>query len=85
MAGSSCRAVILSQHVGKANALNYGMAEAHGEIICFTDARQEIALDGLKNLIANFADPSVGCASGELTARRPQDGVVGWRWSVLAT
>ena len=60
------RAVILLEHNGKANALNHGMAEAHGEIICFTDARQTIASDGLNNLIANFADLSVGCASGAL-------------------
>src|ERR1700682_4384062 len=31
------RAVILPKHLGKANALNHGMAEAQGEIICFTD------------------------------------------------
>jgi len=63
------RAVILPEHRGKANALNRGMAEAKGEIVCFTDARQKIASDGLKNLVANFADPSVGCASGELILR----------------
>jgi poly-beta-1,6-N-acetyl-D-glucosamine synthase len=58
--------VILPEHQGKANALNHGIAEAHGEIICFTDARQTIASDGLDNLIANFADLSVGCTSGAL-------------------
>ena len=63
------RAVILTEHRGKANALNYGVAEAQGEIICFTDVRQIIAPDGLKNLVMNFADPSVGCASGELILR----------------
>jgi biofilm PGA synthesis N-glycosyltransferase PgaC len=63
---SSRRAVNLPKHQGKANALNHGIAEAHGEIICFTDARQTIVSDGLTNLIANFADPSVGCASGAL-------------------
>jgi cellulose synthase/poly-beta-1,6-N-acetylglucosamine synthase-like glycosyltransferase len=66
---SARRAVILPEHLGKANALNHGMAEAEGEIICFTDARQIIASDGLKNLVASFADPSVGCASGELVLR----------------
>ena len=66
---SGRRAVILPEHRGKANALNHGIAEAQGEIICFTDARQKIASDGLKNLVANFADPSVGCASGELILR----------------
>ena len=60
------RAVILPKHHGKANALNHGMAEAQGEIICFTDARQIIDSDGLKNLVANFGDPVVGCASGAL-------------------
>ena len=66
---SGHRAVMLPEHQGKANALNQGIAEAQKEIICFTDARQEIAADGLKKLVANFADPSVGCASGELMLR----------------
>jgi poly-beta-1,6-N-acetyl-D-glucosamine synthase len=60
------RTVILLNHQGKANALNHGIAKAQGEIICFTDARQTIASGGLNNLISNFADPSVGCASGAL-------------------
>jgi len=60
------RAVILSNHSGKATALNRGVSEARGEIIVFTDARQTIASDGLKNLVADFADSSVGCVSGAL-------------------
>jgi biofilm PGA synthesis N-glycosyltransferase PgaC len=66
------RVAILPKHQGKASALNHGIAEADGDIICFTDARQAIASDGLKNLISNFADPSVGCASGELVIRGMQ-------------
>jgi cellulose synthase/poly-beta-1,6-N-acetylglucosamine synthase-like glycosyltransferase len=60
------QAVILAKHRGKAEALNRGVAQAGGEIIVFTDARQIITSDALKNLVSNFADPSVGCASGEL-------------------
>lgn len=60
------QAVILPTHSGKATALNHGVAAAHGEIIVFTDARQAIASDGLRNMIADFADPSVGCVSGAL-------------------
>jgi cellulose synthase/poly-beta-1,6-N-acetylglucosamine synthase-like glycosyltransferase len=60
------RAVILSDHRGKDVALDRGVAEALGEIVVFTDARQIIAPDALKNLVANFADRSVGGASGEL-------------------
>jgi len=60
------RTVILPSHHGKATALNHGVAGAKGEIIFFTDARQTIASDALKNLVANFGDSSVGCVSGEL-------------------
>jgi biofilm PGA synthesis N-glycosyltransferase PgaC len=60
------RTVFLPEHRGKATALNHGVAEARGEIIVFTDARQMIASDALRKLVTNFADPSVGCVSGEL-------------------
>lgn len=63
---SSRKAVILAENQGKAHALNQGAAQAQGELICFTDARQRIAPGGLIQLVGNFADPSVGCASGEL-------------------
>jgi poly-beta-1,6-N-acetyl-D-glucosamine synthase len=64
--GNRRRVVILPSHDGKAAALNRGVAEAQGEIIVFTDARQTIASDCLRNLVADFADPSVGCVSGDL-------------------
>lgn len=66
-------AVFLPKHAGKAVALNHGIAQAKAEIICFTDVRQEIASDGLRNLVANFSDPSVGCVSGELMLRQDSD------------
>jgi len=51
---------------GKAAALNEGVAGAHGEIIVFTDARQEFRADAIEKLVANFGDETVGCVSGEL-------------------
>ena len=51
---------------GKAAALNAALASASGEILFFTDVRQELQSDSLANLIACFADPEVGVASGEL-------------------
>jgi poly-beta-1,6-N-acetyl-D-glucosamine synthase len=79
-----CQALILAEHRGKASGLNRGVVEAHGDIICFTDARQRIAPDSLRNLVANFADPSVGCASGELVLRgdtgSPSSEGVGLYW-----
>jgi poly-beta-1,6-N-acetyl-D-glucosamine synthase len=58
--------IILDQHVGKASALNRGLQAASGEIVFFTDVRQMIEPEALRCLMENFADPSIGCASGEL-------------------
>ena len=54
---------------GKAEALNAGMERARGEILFFTDVRQPLEPDSLRNLVACFADSSVGAASGELVIR----------------
>jgi biofilm PGA synthesis N-glycosyltransferase PgaC len=54
---------------GKAVALNSGIERARGEILFFTDVRQRLAPDSLRNLVACFADPEVGAASGELVIR----------------
>lgn len=51
---------------GKAAALNHGVAAARHELIVFADARQRFAPDTIRRLAANFADPAVGAASGEL-------------------
>jgi poly-beta-1,6-N-acetyl-D-glucosamine synthase len=54
---------------GKAAALNAGMERARGEILFFTDVRQALDPDSLRNLVSCFADPSVGVVSGELIIR----------------
>ena len=36
------------------------------DILVFCDARQTFAPDAVKELVGNFADPHVGCVSGEL-------------------
>lgn len=79
------RVVLLPQHEGKAAALNRGIEVARGEIVVFTDARQRIEQDAINRLAANFADPNVGCVSGDITlgdphATAPANGVgVYWR------
>jgi poly-beta-1,6-N-acetyl-D-glucosamine synthase len=51
---------------GKASALNLGVAHTTGEITLFADARQSFDSNVIKELVANFADPTVGAVSGEL-------------------
>ncbi|MBA2304674.1 MAG: glycosyltransferase family 2 protein [Acidobacteria bacterium] len=51
---------------GKPRAVNAGAAAATGEILVFADARQRFALDAVRQLVANFADPTVGGVTGEL-------------------
>lgn len=60
------RLIALAQRQGKAVAINHGMEKAQGEIIVYADVRQHFAADVLSELVANFADPAVGCVSGEL-------------------
>jgi cellulose synthase/poly-beta-1,6-N-acetylglucosamine synthase-like glycosyltransferase len=55
---------------GKAVAINAGLAEAGGELLFFTDVRQIITPDSLRNLTECFGDPEVGAASGEIVIRK---------------
>jgi cellulose synthase/poly-beta-1,6-N-acetylglucosamine synthase-like glycosyltransferase len=65
------RVLISPQHEGKALALNRGVQAARGEIVVFTDARQVIAPDAVRHLVADLADPSVGCVSGDIALGHP--------------
>lgn len=51
---------------GKAAAVNRGVAAATGEIVLMGDARQRFGRNVVRELVANFADESVGAVSGEL-------------------
>lgn len=55
---------------GKSAALNAGIQHATGELLFFTDVRQSFKPDCLRQLVACFADPTVGVASGELIIQR---------------
>jgi biofilm PGA synthesis N-glycosyltransferase PgaC len=71
---------------GKASGLNDALELAQGDIVVFTDARQKIEPGALRLLLENFADPQVGCVSGELMLGNPEAGEtsvgLGIYWSV---
>jgi cellulose synthase/poly-beta-1,6-N-acetylglucosamine synthase-like glycosyltransferase len=60
------------QRSGKAEAINEGMQRARGEILFFTDVRQQLDRTCLARLMECFADPAVGGVSGELIIREGQ-------------
>jgi cellulose synthase/poly-beta-1,6-N-acetylglucosamine synthase-like glycosyltransferase/peptidoglycan/xylan/chitin deacetylase (PgdA/CDA1 family)/spore germination protein YaaH len=49
---------------GKAEALNYGMAQARGEIVVCLDADTIFAPDTLRSLARRFVDPKIGAVAG---------------------
>ncbi len=55
-----------SSPVGKAAALNIGVASASHDIIVFADARQRFSQNAIAELVSAFHDERVGAVSGEL-------------------
>ncbi len=74
---SRVHAVLNQLPNGKAAGLNDALELAGGEVVMFTDARQLIDHSALRKLTENFADPEVGCVSGELMLGDPEKGESG--------
>lgn len=62
---------------GKASGLNDAISLAAGEVVVFTDVRQQIESGAVRLLLENFADPHVGCVSGALILGDPDSGEAG--------
>lgn len=63
------------QRSGKAACLNVGIAAARGEIIVFTDVRQDFAPNAIRELVKHFADSQIGAVSGELEIAQASSGI----------
>lgn len=50
---------------GKENAQKEALKSATGDIIVFSDVATTMEIGGLRQLVSNFADPTVGCVSSE--------------------
>lgn len=57
--------VDIPERKGKANALNAGLAEAGGDIVIFSDASILLEPQSISSILRPFADPHIGCVSGE--------------------
>lgn len=58
---------------GKPTALNTAVEHQTAEILIFTDARQALATDSVKKLVATLQQPGIGAVSGELCFGTPTD------------
>jgi cellulose synthase/poly-beta-1,6-N-acetylglucosamine synthase-like glycosyltransferase len=66
LAPRGARLVVLPERAGKTAAQNLAAAEATGELLIFTDATTELHRGSVRELVAPFADPGVGCVGAEL-------------------
>lgn len=57
--------LVCNERGGKAAALNAGLREATGEIIVFSDASIMLEPQSLTAIVKPFANPEIGCVSGE--------------------
>ena len=55
----------VAERRGKENAQKEALKHARGDILVFSDVATRIDLGGLKQLVDNFADPTIGCVSSE--------------------
>ena len=64
-ASSGVRLFRQPERRGKTAGLNAVVPNVHGDIVVFSDANAIYREDALRMLARNFADPRVGCATGE--------------------
>lgn len=60
------RLVRVDGNVGKSAALNKGVKEATGEILCCSDATGKWSENAVRDMVAHYADERVGCVSGRV-------------------
>ena len=65
-AGRGVQLLECATPVGKATALNIGVAAATRDIVVFADARQRFSPNAIAELVSVFHDQAVGAVSGEL-------------------
>lgn len=75
--GERVRLIRQEPRAGKTAALNRAVPEAGGEILVFADANSIYAPDTVRNLVANFADPTVGYVTGKMVYVTREGSLVG--------
>jgi biofilm PGA synthesis N-glycosyltransferase PgaC len=79
-AGGRIRVIAEAQRRGKPSGLNRMGALATGELLLLNDVRQPLSPGALHALTLAFADPTVGCATGNLVLDGGAGSGVYWRY-----
>jgi cellulose synthase/poly-beta-1,6-N-acetylglucosamine synthase-like glycosyltransferase len=70
---SRVRLVRMAERRGKTSAQNFGIREARGEVVVFSDATAIYHPKALAYLATNYQDPKVGAVSGRYKYFDPED------------
>lgn len=62
---------------GKTQALNRAIAHGAADIVVFADANSIYAPDAIRQLVRNFADPSMGYVTGQMIYTNPDGSGIG--------
>jgi len=87
--GTRVRVLSFPDNRGKMATLNAAMPGLGGEIVVFSDATAMLERGSLRRLLENFADPSVGAASGVYKVLQAENANIGtsedfyWRYETL--
>ena len=88
-ASQGVRLVALASNRGKSAAQNRAVAEAHGDVLLFTDANVRLWPNAVRKVIRNFGDENVGCVVGKVTYQNIGDTSVSegeglyWRYELF--
>jgi biofilm PGA synthesis N-glycosyltransferase PgaC len=84
--GRRVRLLAFPENRGKTATLNDAIGRLQSDVIVFSDAASTLAPDSVRLLVANFADPEVGAASGRYILARHDSATIGrsedfyWRY-----
>jgi cellulose synthase/poly-beta-1,6-N-acetylglucosamine synthase-like glycosyltransferase len=59
------RLLRMKERGGKTVGLNFAVPQARGDAVIFSDANALYHFNVVRNIVRNFADPKVGCVTGE--------------------
>ncbi len=75
--GARCQLLRQEPRQGKTQALNLAATRATGDVLVFSDANSIYAPDAIRQLVRNFADPSVGYVTGQMVYTTPDGNGIG--------